>query len=417
MCRGVGEVFAYLEEWAEKRHTLPLNTDGVVVKVNSLAQQQELGFTAKSPRWAMAYKYAAEVGQTILEGMEFRVGRTGAITPTAQMRPVLLAGTTVKQASVYNADEIERLNLHYGDTVTVEKGGEIIPKITSVLAEFRPKDAQPIRFPHDCPACGTPIVREEGQAAHYCPNAATCPPQISRKIEHFIQRKAMNIEGLGPETIEQLLEAGLISDAADLYSLTYEGLLELDRFADLSARNLLAAIESSKEAPYPRLLYALGIRHVGETVAQKLAVAFPSMEALEAADQEAVAGVPDVGGVIAQSVHAYFTEPAQLAFLRKLSDAGLNFAWTPPERYVNESGTLSGKSFVISGVFTTWERDELKELIEREGGKLLSSISKKLDYLVAGENMGPAKRAKAEQLGVPILSESEFIALLEANQA
>jgi DNA ligase (NAD+) len=407
----ITEVMDFIHHWGKEKHTLPLAIDGIVIKVNRYDQQEALGMTAKSPRWAISYKYKAESAATELLSVDYQVGRTGAVTPVANLSPVPLAGTTVKRASLHNANEIERLDLHEGDTVFVEKGGEIIPKITGVDVKKRKLLQPKIHFITKCPECSTPLVRTEGEAAYYCPNEKGCPPQIKGKIEHFIQRKAMNIDGIGPETIELLFEKGFIKNVADLYSLKYEQLTGLERFGDKSIRNLLAGIEKSKEVPFENVLFAIGIRFVGNTVAEKLADHFKHIDQLMKSSVEELVAVPDIGERIAQSVIAYFKDPDHLELVDRLKAAGLKVE-SEKKELVIESNTLEGKSFVVSGVFTHFERDELKEKIEANGGKVLSSISAKLSYLLAGENMGPAKREKAEKLGVPIISEEEFLKML-----
>ncbi|MFD3001006.1 NAD-dependent DNA ligase LigA [Pontibacter toksunensis] len=411
-CNGIDDVLAYINEWETKRFDLPIATDGVVVKVNSYALQQELGYTAKSPRWAIAYKYAAMSAATQLQGIQYQVGRTGAVTPVALLEPVLLAGTVVKRASVHNANEIQRLDLRLGDIVFVEKGGEIIPKITGVDFEKRPADSQPIVYPTECPACGTPLVRSEGEAHFYCPNDEGCPPQIKAKLEHFISRKAMNIDGLGPETIEQMYRTGMVRNAADLYDLSFEQLLSLERMGEKSANNILASLEKSKETPYDRVLFALGIRFVGSTVAKKLAEQLPDLEALRGATYEELRAINEIGDRIANSIIEYFQNPDHVQLVERLKASGLRFK---AENYAPEmeSEKLAGSTFVISGVFQSVSREELQQLIMSHGGKVVSSISSKLSYLVAGDKMGPAKLEKASKLGIKILTEDEFLALIQ----
>ncbi|GHA57558.1 NAD-dependent DNA ligase LigA [Pontibacter akesuensis] len=410
-CGSIDDVMAYINEWETKRFELPIATDGVVVKVNSYALQEELGFTAKSPRWAIAYKYAAMSAATQLQGIQYQVGRTGAVTPVALLEPVQLAGTVVKRASVHNANEIQRLDLRLGDIVFVEKGGEIIPKITGVDFEKRPADSQPILYPTSCPACGTELIRSEGEAHFYCPNDKGCPPQIKAKLEHFISRKAMNIDGLGPETIEQLYETGLVRNAADLYDLTFKQLVELERMGEKSANNILQSLEKSKATPYDRVLFALGIRFVGSTVAKKLAQGLPDLEALRGATYEELIAINEIGERIARSILAYFQDPDQVQLVERLKAAGLQFRSenTVPEM---QSDKFVGQTFVISGVFESVSREELQQLIISHGGKVVSSISKKLSYLVAGDKMGPSKLEKAESLGITILSEEEFLRMI-----
>lgn len=413
LCNSIKEVIAYIEEWELKRTELPLETDGIVIKVNSLAQQARLGFTAKSPRWAIAYKYKAKSVSTILNGIEYNVGRTGAVTPVAHLEPVLLAGTVVKRASVHNANFIADMDLRLGDTVYIEKGGEIIPKITSIEFSKRLPDSTPIIFPEHCPACGSGLERKEGEAAHYCPNERGCPPQIKAKLEHFIQRRAMNIEGIGERTIEQLYEQGLVHTVADLYKLSYDQVFKLEGFKDLSSQNLLAGIDQSRNAPFENVLFGLGIRYVGRTVAEKLARSFGTIDKIAAASFEELIAVPEIGERIAQSVLDYFSQPQHQQLIAELKAAGLQFKSQRQEEQ-NTSGPLVGKTFVVSGVFSHFGRDEIKEVIARNGGKVTSSISAKLDYLLAGDKMGPAKQQKAESLGVPILSEDEFRTMIGA---
>ncbi|AHM58318.1 DNA ligase, nad-dependent [Flammeovirgaceae bacterium 311] len=411
LCRSMAEVFKYIEEWEFKRTELPLETDGIVVKVNSLAQQSRLGFTAKSPRWAIAYKYKAKSVATKLNDIEYNVGRTGAVTPVANLEPVLLAGTVVKRASVHNANFIADMDLRCGDTVYIEKGGEIIPKITGIEFSKRKPDSQPIVFPEHCPVCGTGLIRQEGEAAHYCPNERGCPPQIKAKLEHFIQRRAMNIDGIGERTIEQLYERGLVRTVADLYKLTYEEVFALEGFKELSTQNLLAGINESRKAPFENVLFGLGIRYVGRTVAEKLARSFGTIDRLAQATFEELISVPEIGERIARSILEFFSQPEHKQLIQELKDAGLQFETTKQTEAPTE-GPLVGKTFVVSGVFTHYGRDEIKEVIARHGGKVTSSISSKLDFLLAGENMGPAKKQKAESAGVPIISEDEFRELI-----
>ena len=409
-CASVEDIFAFIEHWDKERFHLPMGIDGIVIKVNSLRQQEDLGFTAKIPRWAISYKYKAESATTILESISYQVGRTGAVTPVANLKPVQLAGTKVKRASLHNADEIARLDVRIGDWVFVEKGGEIIPKITGVDLPKRGMFSEPTAFLSHCPACETALVRTEGEAAWYCPNEMGCPPQRKGRMEHFIQRKALNIDGLGAETIDLLFEKKLIADSADLYTLTYEQLIGLDRFADKSARNLLAGIEKSKSVPFPKVLFGIGIRFVGATVAEKLAEHFGSMDNIAKATHEELIQAPEIGEKIALSVLAFFQDPASIQFVEKLRMAGVQLAM--PEGKEAESDALAGLSFVISGVFSTFSREELQDKIKANGGKLISSVSAKVNYLVAGENMGPAKLEKATKLGVKILTETEFIEMV-----
>ncbi len=411
-CSSIKEVLQYIDHWEKKRSELPLETDGVVIKVNNLEQQKQLGFTAKVPRWAIAFKYKPESISTRLNDITYQVGRTGAITPVAELEPVLLAGTTVKRASLHNANEIERLDLSIGDIVFVEKGGEIIPKVTGVDMNKRARNAKPVRYITDCPECGTKLIREEDQANHYCPNEAGCPPQIKGKILHFIQRKAMNIDSLGEKTIEQLYEKGLVKSPADLYDLKREDILTLEGFRELSTKNLLSGIEQSRVTPFESVLFAIGIRFVGKTVAEKLARYFKNMDNLAAASYEDLLNAPEVGEKIAQSVVSYFKEKANLREVERLHKAGLQFQSSEkePEKV---SDVLGGKSFVVSGTFAHYERDGIKDVIIANGGRVLSGVSGKLDYLVAGDNMGPSKREKAEKLKVRIISEEEFEKMLK----
>lgn len=410
-CESLEEVFDYIAYWDAERKNLPVATDGIVLKVNSLRQQKNLGFTAKSPRWAIAYKFQAERAVTRLNSVSFQVGRTGAVTPVANLEPVLLAGTTVKRASLHNADIIEGLDLHIGDNVYVEKGGEIIPKIVGVDVDSRSiLMGDKVRFIRTCPECGTLLVRPEGEAAHYCPNESGCPPQIKGRIEHFVTRKAMNIN-MGPETVEDLYEAGLISNTADLYTLKFADLIRLERWADKSARNLLASLEESKQVPFERVLFALGIRFVGETVAKRLASAFHTMEQLEEASLETLTEVDEIGGRIAQSVIDYFADERNRTLVNRLKEYGLQMS-VAEDQLVNRSEKLKGLTIVISGTFSKHSRDEYKAMIEQHGGKNSGSVSGKTDYILAGENMGPAKLEKAAKLGVKIMNEDEFLNMI-----
>ncbi|WP_318308810.1 NAD-dependent DNA ligase LigA [Flagellimonas crocea] len=413
LCKSTAEVMQFADYWEVHRHDLPYETDGVVVKVNSIQQQEELGYTAKSPRWAMAYKFKAEQATTILNKITYQVGRTGAITPVANLEPVLLAGTTVKRASLHNADQIAKLDVREGDTVFVEKGGEIIPKIVKVDFTKRSVDSEPTKYIENCPECGTELIRKEGEAQHFCPNDIGCPPQITGRIQHFISRKAMDIEGLGGETVELLFKEGLIGNYADLYTLTKEQILPLERMADKSAENLVNGVQASKAIPFERVLFALGIRYVGETVAKKLAKAFKNIDALMAASQEQLVAVDEIGERIAESVVSFFSEPANVETIDRLKSYGLQFSLSEAQ-LENQTELLKGNTFVISGVFETISRNDLKKLIEDNGGKVSSSISSKTSFLVAGDNMGPSKRTKAEGLGVPIISEQEFLEKLES---
>ena len=411
LCKTTDEVMAFVEEWDVKRHELPYETDGVVIKVNSLQYQEELGYTAKSPRWAMAYKFKAEQVFTVLNEITYQVGRTGAITPVANLEPVLLAGTTVKRASLHNADQIEKLDIRVGDTVIVEKGGEIIPKIISVDLSKRPVDSVPTKYITHCPECGTELTRNEGDAKHYCPNEYGCPPQITGRIQHFISRKAMDIEGLGGETVELLYKEGLIKDYADLYRLTKEDVLPLERMAEKSAENLVKGIAESVNVPFERVLFALGIRFVGETVAKKLAKAYKNIDALKEASLEHLTAVDEIGERIAQSVIDFFANEKNIDAIERLRSYGVQLELSA-DKLENLTDTLAGKTFVVSGVFEILSRDELKKKIEDNGGKVGSSISSKTSYLVAGDKMGPSKRTKAENLGIPIISEHDFINMI-----
>ena len=411
VCNSLEDIYGYIAYWDVERKNLPVATDGIVLKVNSLRQQRNLGFTAKSPRWAIAYKFQAERAVTRLNSVSFQVGRTGAVTPVANLEPVLLAGTTVKRASLHNADIIEGLDLHLGDKVFVEKGGEIIPKIVGVDVEARGLlVGDKVRFIRSCPECGTPLMRPEGEAAHYCPNEAGCPPQIKGKIEHFVTRRAMNIN-MGPETVEDLYEAGYIKDTADLYTLEIADLLRLERWADKSARNLMASLEESKQVPFERVLYGLGIRFVGETVAKRLVSAFHSMEQLEQASFEDLTAVDEIGERIARSIIAYFTDERNRTLVNRLKEYGLQMS-VPEEKLANRSEKLKGLSIVISGTFAKHSRDEYKAMIEQHGGKNSGSVSGKTDYILAGDNMGPAKLEKAAKLGVKIINEDEFLNMI-----
>ncbi|UOY06940.1 NAD-dependent DNA ligase LigA [Muricauda sp. SCSIO 64092] len=411
LCRSTDEVLRFVEHWDGNRHDLPYETDGVVVKVNSLRHQDELGHTAKAPRWAMAYKFKAEQAATVLNEITYQVGRTGAITPVANLQPVLLAGTTVKRASLHNADQIAKLDIRERDTVFVEKGGEIIPKIIAVDFTKRPLDSRPTKYITHCPECQTELIRKEGEAQHFCPNDTGCPPQITGRIQHFISRKAMDIEGLGGETVELLFKEGLVANYADLYALTKEQITPLERMAEKSAENLINGVEASKEIPFERVLFALGIRYVGETVAKKLAKAYRSIDALIAASVDELVAVDEIGERIAESVVQFFSNTENLTIVDRLKSYGLQFSLSE-EQLQGQSEILKGKSFVVSGVFETLERNALKKLIEDNGGKVSSSISSKTTFLVAGDKMGPSKRTKAENLGVPIISEQEFLAMV-----
>ncbi|THF51544.1 NAD-dependent DNA ligase LigA [Flavobacterium supellecticarium] len=412
LARNMEEVFAFIDYWDTHRHTLPYETDGVVIKVNSLQYQDELGYTAKSPRWAIAYKFKAEQVSTRLLSIAYQVGRTGAITPVANLEPVQLAGTIVKRASLHNADQIEKLDIRIGDTVFVEKGGEIIPKIIAVDEAQRPADSQPTVYITHCPECQTELVRKEGEAQHYCPNFYGCPPQIIGRIQHYISRKAMDIEGLGGETVALLYNNGLVHDYADLYELTKEQVIPLERMAEKSADNLIKGIEKSKEVPFERVLFALGIRYVGETVAKKLAKHYKTIDALAQASLEDLVLVDEIGERIAQSVLDFFANEANKIIIERLRSFGVQLEMgVHHDTAVSE--LLSGKTFVVSGVFEKFSRDDLKKAIEDNGGKVASSISKKTDYVVAGANMGPSKLEKASQLNIPIITEDDFLLMLQ----
>jgi DNA ligase (NAD+) len=406
------EVFAFLDHWELERSSLPYEIDGVVVKVNQLAYQEQLGYTAKSPRWAMAYKFKAEAVETQLEDLVYQVGRTGAITPVAQLKPVLLGGTIVKRASLHNADFIAELGLHLNDTVSVEKGGEIIPKITSVNHSKRLPNSQAIQYATNCPSCGTPLKRNPEEAQHYCPNAAGCLPQRVGRVAHFISRKAMDIDGLGAETIQLLIINNRINSYADLYALTEADLISLERLAEKSAQNIVQAIAASVSIPFHRVLFGLGIRYVGQTVAKKLAQHFGSIDALMQADVEALEAVDEIGTRIAQSVVAFFQDVDNLFVISQLRASGVQLEAAVSSQPT--STTLADMRFVVSGVFSQYSRDELKAAIEQHGGKISSSISKNTTYLVAGDKMGPAKKTKAESLGVRIISEQELDALISS---
>ena len=406
------EVFEYIRYWDTERKNLPVATDGIVLKVNSMRQQKNLGFTAKSPRWAIAYKFQAERALTRLNKVTYQVGRTGAVTPVANLDPVQLSGTIVKRASLHNADIIEGLDLHIGDMVYVEKGGEIIPKITGVDKDARSMlIGEKVKFITHCPECGSKLIRYEGEAAHYCPNETSCPPQIKGKIEHFISRKAMNIDGLGPETVDMFYRLGLIKNTADLYQLTVDDIKNLDRMGEKSAENIIKGIEASKEVPFERVLFALGIRFVGETVAKKIAKSFNDIDELENANLEKLINIDEIGEKIAQSILTYFANPLNRELIERLKSTGLQL-YRREEDLSGYTDKLAGQSIVISGVFTHHSRDEYKELIEKNGGKNVGSISAKTSFILAGENMGPAKLEKAHKLGIKLMSEDEFLTLI-----
>lgn len=410
-CSGMEEVISFIRKWETARKQLPYDTDGVVVKVNSLEAQRLLGSTAKSPRWAIAYKYAAEQAVTELLSVDFQVGRTGNVTPVANLRPVQLAGTTVRRASLHNSDQIELLGLHYGDSVIIEKGGEIIPKIVGVDAGKRAGDAAVVTFPEKCPECSTPLVRNEGEANHYCPNYLHCPPQITRRIIHFVSRKAMDIEGLGEETVELLWSNGLARNVADLYDLKHEQLASLDRMGDKSASNILASLAASLSAPWNRKLFALGIRHVGETVAKTLAGAFPDIGRLMDATEEELLALPDIGPRISASVREYFSDEDNREIIRRLKAAGMTFEGAVQTR--PSAGPLAGKTIVVSGTFEQYTREGIKAAIEAAGGKNAGSVSGNTSFIVAGSDMGQAKRAKAASLGIPVITEEEFVKMIK----
>ena len=410
-CSNIEAVFNFINYWDKERKNLSYDIDGVVLKINDYHQREELGFTAKSPRWAIAFKFKTEAACTQLLSIAYQVGRTGSITPVANLQPVLLLGTTVKRASLHNANEIERLDLRVGDYVYVEKGGEIIPKITGVNLEKRNEATPPLVYITHCPECQTELVRKEGEANHYCPNEVSCPPQVVGRIQHFIHRKAMDINGMGDETVQLLYESGLVHNIADLFDLKYEDVLKLERMAEKSAQNLVDGIKAAVNIPYQRVLFGLGIRYVGETVAKKLAAQFKTIEQLQTASFDALIAVDEIGERIAESIIEYFQNPYHAEQIARLKAAGLQFENMEKEK-VMESAILAGKSVVISGVFSQYSRDEIKHMVEINGGKNASGITGKTDYVVAGENMGPAKLEKAVQLNIPILSETEFLELI-----
>ena len=409
ICRSAAEVDAFIAHWDEARRKLPFPTDGVVIKVNSFAERRKIGFTAKAPKWAVAYKFKAEQALTRLVSVDFQVGRTGAVTPVANLDPVQLAGTTVRRATLHNAEQMALLDIRPGDMVYVEKGGEIIPKITGVELAGRSADSRPFKYIDTCPECGTPLVRYEGEAKHYCPNQSGCRPQIIGRIIHFIRRKALDIDGLGEETVELLYENGLVHDISDLYDLRAEQLAPLPRLGEKSAENIVRSVRASLQVPFQRVLFGLGIRFVGETTAKYLADHFRSLDAVMHASREELVEADEVGGKIADAILDYFADSENLRIIGRLRDAGLQFE---AEERALASEALAGKSFVISGKFADHSRDELKELIELHGGRNLAAVSASVDFIVAGENMGPAKLKKAEKLGVRIISEQEFIAML-----
>jgi len=410
LCKNIEEVVQFISHWETERKNLPYDTDGVVVKVNSLDQQKELGFTAKSPRWAIAYKYKAEEAVTRLLSVTFQVGRTGNITPVANLEPVLLSGSTVKRATLHNEDQIALLDLHLNDMVYVEKGGEIIPKIVGVDKTFRNETNVRVTFISNCPECGTPLIKNEGEANHFCPNYLHCPPQIKGRIEHFISRKAMDIDGLGEETIDLLFSNNLVRNIADIYDLKAEQLVPLDRMGEKSATNIMNSIKKSIETPYSRVLFALGIRHVGETVAKTIAARFRTIDELMSAGTDQLTSVYEIGPKIANSIVAYFADKDNLAIIERLKAAGLKLI--SGEEAVATGNSLDGKTIVISGVFEKYTRDEYKEMIEKNGGKNSSSVSRNTSFILAGENMGQSKKEKADELGVAMISESEFLKLI-----
>ncbi len=430
LCKTTEEIFEFIDYWDEKRHELPFAIDGIVLKVNSYAQQKALGYTAKSPKWAIAYKFKAEEVETELQSVDFQVGRHGTITPVANLAPVQLAGTTVKRATLNNEDFIRQFDLHYGDTVTVVKGGEIIPKIIGINLNKRQAGAMPVEFVKTCPICGSTLVKNEGEAAWYCPNGSGCPPQIRGRIEHFIGRKAMNIESLGEGKVELLYEEGLVNNVADLYDLTYDKLFGLEKvitiedeysrmpvatrkvsFKEKTAQNILDALEKSKSVPFERVLFALGIKFVGESVAKVLAKALHDIDHIMSASVEEMTEINEIGDKIALSVRTFFDDPRNVAIVDRLKQAGLQFAMAE-QAVSDKEQVLAGKSFVVSGVFTHYSRDGIKETIEAYGGKNVGSISGKTDYVLAGDKMGPEKRKKAESLGIPIITEAEFDAMI-----
>lgn len=410
LCRGIGEVWEFISHWETERKKLPIDTDGAVIKVNSLKLQQELGFTAKSPRWAIAYKYKAEEALTRLLSVAFQVGRTGTITPVANLEPVFLSGSTVKRATLHNADQIELLDLHINDMVFVEKGGEIIPKITGADTSFRDEKSEKIKFITHCPECGTELVRNEGEANHFCPNYLHCPPQLKGRIEHFIGRKAMAIDGLGEETIDLLFSQGLIRNFADLYDLRADQLIPLERLGEKSVSNILKSIAGSVNTPYPRVLFALGIRHVGETVAKTISGKFRTIDTLMQATSEQLTNVAEIGPKIAASIVAYFSDQENIELIERLRSHGIKFSGE--EAAAPKGNILEGKSIVISGVFLLHSREEYKELIEKYGGRNSSSVSAGTSFILSGENMGESKREKAVSLGIPLINENEFLQII-----
>lgn len=415
VCKQIDDVLNYIDYWEIERQNLPFDIDGVVIKVNNFRQQEELGFTAKSPRWAIAYKYKAQSASTLLKSISYQVGRTGAITPVANLEPVFLAGTTVKRASVHNADQIEKLDLHFGDTVFVEKGGEIIPKITGVDKSKRHVDSKPVGFLTHCPECGTPLIRKEGEAQHYCPNDNGCPPQVKGRIEHFTSRKAMNIEGLGAETIDLFVEKGLLKNVADIYALNSDDIIKLDRFKEKSAGNIIEGINKSKSVPFDRVLFAIGIRYVGDTVAKKLARHFLSIDALMHAGIDQLMEAPEVGEKIATSVKDFFKDHRNMELIHRLKKAGLQFEIVAEEQTAKISEILKGMTVVITGTFEKHSREDYKRIIEENAGKVGSGVTKKTSILLAGNDCGPSKLEKAKELNVRIMNEEDFVSFLRLD--
>ncbi len=412
-CSNIKEVIAYINHWEQNKHSLPVDIDGIVIKINNLTQQERLGYTAKSPRWAIAYKYKPESMATILEKVSYQIGRTGAVTPVAHLKPILLSGTTVKRASLYNANEITRLNLHLGDSVFVEKGGDIIPKVTSLDTRNRELKGEPVIFPTHCPACNTPLVQHEAEAAHYCPNEKGCPPQLKGRIKHFIHRKAMYIDSIGSKTVDLLFDRGLLRTPADLYQLRYADVYSLEGFKELATNNLLQGIARSKQIPFEKVLFALGIRHVGETVAEKLARHFQHIDALMCATLQDIILVPEVGEKVAHSIKEYFQDTDNLKLITVLKDVGLQFNMTVAHTTA-ERQPLAGKNFVISGNFQHLDRETLKTRIKHYGGKILTVVSRNVDYLVTGHKAGTVKLVAAQELDIQVLSEEQIIGMLES---
>ena len=412
VCNGIDHVLAFLNVWDEKRHDLSFDTDGVVIKVNNKNLQEELGFTAKTPRWAIAYKFQTETATTKLLNITYQVGRTGAITPVAELQPVAILGTTVKRASLHNANEMQRLDIRIGDMVFVEKGGEIIPKIVGIDYTQRPENSEPQAYISHCPECNTELVRNEGEAQHYCPNDLLCPPQVIGKLEHFVGRKAMDIQSIGSEMAETLYKNNLVKSPADFYDLTFDQLIALDRMGEKSANNIIEGIQLSKNQPFERVLFAIGIRYVGETVAKKLVAAFLTIEQLMHASIDDMLKVDEIGERIAQTVHQHFQNPRNLQEIERLKSANLQFEAQKVEK---ASNVLEGKIFVISGVFEKYSRDELKDMVENNGGKMASGVTSKTNYLIAGSGVGPSKLEKAQQLGVIFLSEDELLQMIQTS--